>query len=160
MQQGGFITLYPRGFFAFMAAPFMAFALWLTYLSARFVRSSIVRRLMTMPRLTTYSPVSQDENAEATFGDTEAIEKWEETIYDAENDVSALTFSFLSVQAIRFTITSYMPDTMGNEPEHYLHDVACIRQLAICAFLFLVATVTMVVVTIKAFQKGAGGEED
>ncbi|CAK8992971.1 Hypothetical protein SCF082_LOCUS3299 [Durusdinium trenchii] len=43
-------------------------------------------------------------------------EKWDEETEEAENDVAGLCMSFLTVQAIRFGISGFMPNQEGIEP--------------------------------------------
>lgn len=78
--------------------------------------------------------------------------KWEATIYEAENDVSALCVSFLTSQALRSNITGVMPDELGNEVVLDRHNVFSIKMLAFCSVLASLVGFKMEVVAAKVFS--------
>merc|ERR1719510_1736485 len=70
--------------------------------------------------------------------------KWEVTVVEAMNDVAALNVSFLTVQACRFNITGVLPNNMGIEEEHWLHDITASVLLFMVAVFFAASTIAMV----------------
>lgn len=78
-------------------------------------------------------------------------QNWEATIYEAENDVSALCVSFLMVQALRVNITGVMPDEMGEDAEGTKHSKLSIQLVGACAGGFVFCACLLEVVAARLF---------
>jgi hypothetical protein len=73
---------------------------------------------------------------------------------EAENEVMALSLSFLAVQALRFAISGVLPNTEGHEEPAHIRPFACSLALlaasAVCAALVIAS-----VIAGKHFQEGS-----
>merc|ERR1712087_232575 len=52
----------------------------------------------------------------------ELEELWDDEVKEAENDVAALAFSFMTIQSLRYFITGHLPNIEGEDSEKVLHD--------------------------------------
>lgn len=80
------------------------------------------------------------------FGIAYAVTKWDEEVFECENDVCGLCVSFLTVQAVRFNLSGVLPNSLGIEetPEDYMHPLSCILSLLGATFGFVILTVLLV----------------
>merc|ERR1712048_53527 len=70
--------------------------------------------------------------------------KWDEEVYECENDIMGLCISFLIVQACRFNITGILPNSLGIEEKKYVHGTHASLLMALLAFLSAVSTIVLV----------------
>merc|ERR1712203_1180747 len=85
---------------------------------------------------------------------------------EAENDVSSLAISFLSVQAVRYWITGIMPGVEGIEEVHgqeewmpAWHHILTLYGLGALFGCFSVVLVVLIAKLAVEKSEGAGGEE-
>jgi len=90
--------------------------------------------------------VKQDSNPKEEMHKY-VLQKYEETVVDAMQDVASLCVSFLIVQACRFNISGVLPNTLGIEEADYHHNLHCTLGLLFAATFFAICTVVLVCVT-------------
>eukprot|EP00747_Dinoflagellata_sp_TGD_P149324 gnl/TRDRNA2_/TRDRNA2_177001_c3_seq17.p1 gnl/TRDRNA2_/TRDRNA2_177001_c3~~gnl/TRDRNA2_/TRDRNA2_177001_c3_seq17.p1 ORF type:complete len:315 (-),score=80.15 gnl/TRDRNA2_/TRDRNA2_177001_c3_seq17:294-1100(-) len=88
--------------------------------------------------------MSPDEAAEEADGKEWSLEKWEEEVFESENEIAGLQVSFLTLQACRFNITGVLPNNLGIELEHYIHPTYCSIELGCLSLFFVFATIGLV----------------
>lgn len=74
---------------------------------------------------------------------------------EAENEVMALSLSFLAVQALRFALTGILPNTEGHEEPMHIQPFACSLGL-LAASIVCAALVSASVIAGRHFHEGSG----
>merc|ERR1719487_479671 len=85
-----------------------------------------------------------EESKAERNGKEYAMEKWEEEVFESENEIAGLQVSFLTLQACRFNITGVLPNNLGIELEHYIHPTICSIKLGCLSLFFVFATIGLV----------------
>jgi len=73
-------------------------------------------------------------------------ELYEEEVIEAENDISSLSISFLTVQSVRYALTTCLPNFEGLEIPEVPHDHWCIVALYLWGIMFAIACVGWIVI--------------
>lgn len=79
---------------------------------------------------------------------------WDEQTEEAENDMAGLCLSFLSVQAIRYSLVGVLPDREGHERPQHQHNMRCIAILGGVGLLFAFLTLLSMILA----KRGTRGE--
>eukprot|EP00747_Dinoflagellata_sp_TGD_P149340 gnl/TRDRNA2_/TRDRNA2_177001_c3_seq8.p1 gnl/TRDRNA2_/TRDRNA2_177001_c3~~gnl/TRDRNA2_/TRDRNA2_177001_c3_seq8.p1 ORF type:complete len:491 (-),score=128.34 gnl/TRDRNA2_/TRDRNA2_177001_c3_seq8:108-1502(-) len=151
MQHGEFFHEHPLC--TFLVVPGQYILQLVLQSTVLFVRSKVVAaQLDRHKNRDTYQEMKasieedpDDEEAEEERNGKEyALEKWEDEVFESENEIAGLQVSFLTLQACRFNITGVLPNNLGIELEHYIHPTYCSIELGCLSLFFVFATIGLV----------------
>eukprot|EP00747_Dinoflagellata_sp_TGD_P210904 gnl/TRDRNA2_/TRDRNA2_84127_c0_seq3.p1 gnl/TRDRNA2_/TRDRNA2_84127_c0~~gnl/TRDRNA2_/TRDRNA2_84127_c0_seq3.p1 ORF type:complete len:476 (-),score=102.76 gnl/TRDRNA2_/TRDRNA2_84127_c0_seq3:224-1651(-) len=169
MQHGSFFLEHPH--FTFVVIPVMYFGQNMLGAFVLFLRDQVVA--WQLSRVSPSDPQwislqaleaipekdRESEEEQEREGKEYAIEKWQDEVFESENDIAGLQVSFLTVQAVRFNITGVLPNNLGIEEEDYLHPVMCSVKLFGFSMICVVLTMLLVLYLDEKKKRDAQRQE-
>eukprot|EP00747_Dinoflagellata_sp_TGD_P149316 gnl/TRDRNA2_/TRDRNA2_177001_c2_seq8.p1 gnl/TRDRNA2_/TRDRNA2_177001_c2~~gnl/TRDRNA2_/TRDRNA2_177001_c2_seq8.p1 ORF type:complete len:633 (+),score=160.33 gnl/TRDRNA2_/TRDRNA2_177001_c2_seq8:40-1938(+) len=150
MQHGEFFEKNPWA--TFLVVPGMYFGQLTLQTTVLIIRNKVMEyNKVTRPEGgTEMQPLENGgagtQESEEELGAEYAADKWEDEVFESENDIAGLQVSFLTVQACRFNITGVLPNNLGVEMEEFIHPWWCSAKLFGLSFLFVVFTMIFVLI--------------